>query len=89
MKLFRAIRDGFAAAARAGAPADCFGCRHFENGAAFLEAALPGLATFSSARASVRADDGLCLRHGHYVNGRRACADFAACGKAVPACPAQ
>jgi hypothetical protein len=49
---------------------------YFRNDAAFLERALPGLATLSSGYASVRSDDGLCARHDRYVGARAACADF-------------
>ena len=62
-------------ALRPAASETCFGCLSFVNDAAALEAAIPGLATFSSGHASVRADDGLCLKHAAYLNGRRACAD--------------
>ncbi|MGD0185834.1 MAG: hypothetical protein ABSC25_11370 [Roseiarcus sp.] len=55
--------------------ATCFGCRHFDNDPAAMEAAFPGLTTFSSGHASVRADDGLCAKHATYLNGRRACAE--------------
>jgi len=56
----------------------CGSCRHFENSAAYLEAAIPGLASLSSGAASVRADDGLCLLHDRYLGARASCADFAA-----------
>jgi hypothetical protein len=51
---------------------------HFRNDPAALEAALPGLNSLSSARASVRADDGLCGRHERLVGVRASCADFRA-----------
>jgi hypothetical protein len=53
----------------------CRGCAHFRNDAATVEAALPGINSFSSAHASVRADDGLCTFHGFLINGRRGCAE--------------
>jgi hypothetical protein len=56
----------------------CFGCAHFRNDCATIESALPGISSFSSSRASVRADDGVCERHDMLVNGRRACAAFLA-----------
>src|SRR5689334_13589278 len=55
----------------------CRTCRHFRNDAAFLEAALPGLASLSSGYGSVRADDGLCLLHDRYLGARSSCADHA------------
>ncbi|MGO9744210.1 MAG: hypothetical protein ACLPN5_22345 [Roseiarcus sp.] len=70
MRLLAALREAFAAGERA----TCFGCRAFVNDPEFVEASLPGLTTFSSGFASVRADDGWCLRHETYLNGRRACA---------------
>jgi hypothetical protein len=56
----------------------CASCRHFRNDPAYLEAAMPGLTSLSSASASVRADDGLCLRHDRYLGAGRSCADFTA-----------
>ncbi|MBO0712813.1 MAG: hypothetical protein J2P47_16190 [Acetobacteraceae bacterium] len=56
----------------------CRTCRHFRNDAAFLETALPGLTSMSSAHGSVRADDGLCLRHDRYLGADSSCADYAA-----------
>jgi hypothetical protein len=55
----------------------CGACRHFRNDPAYLEAAIPGLKCLSSGAASVRADDGLCLRHDRYLSAGRSCADFA------------
>jgi hypothetical protein len=73
MRLIEAIR---AAATVGGAERTCFGCARFHNDVATVERHLPGLSSFSSAHASVRADDGLCARHETWINGRRACADF-------------
>lgn len=56
----------------------CENCRHFRNDAGFLENALAGLASLSSAHASVRTDDGLCAHHARYVGAQASCADFAA-----------
>jgi hypothetical protein len=56
----------------------CGACRHFRNDPAYLEAAIPGLSSLSSAAASVRADDGLCLRHDRYLGSDAVCAAFAA-----------
>ena len=54
----------------------CRRCRFFRNDPAFLEAAIPGLTSFSSAHAAVRADDGLCLRHDRYLSAHASCAEF-------------
>jgi hypothetical protein len=51
----------------------CRECRHFENAAAALEAALPGLTSLGSAHAAVRAHDGLCSFHGRYVAASSLC----------------
>jgi hypothetical protein len=56
----------------------CRDCGYFQGGAAEIEAALPGLASLSSAYAAVRADDGLCGIHDRYVAGSSGCAQFAA-----------
>jgi hypothetical protein len=65
----------------------CRTCRHFRNDAAFLEAALPGLASLSSGYGSVRADDGLCLLHDRYLGARSSCADHAL--PQTQSCPAE
>lgn len=57
--------------------AACRACAYFRNDAAGLERALPGLASLSSGDASVRGDDGLCLRHDRLVAARSACGFFA------------
>jgi hypothetical protein len=54
----------------------CGRCGHFRNDPAYLEAAMPGLSSLSSATASVRADDGVCVRHDRYLSARSWCADF-------------
>ena len=56
----------------------CQGCAHFLTDPALIEAALPGLAILSSAHASVRGQDGLCVLHDRLIDGRRRCASFAA-----------
>jgi hypothetical protein len=61
----------------------CVSCGYFRNDAAFLEAAIPGLSSLSSGDASVRADDGLCLRHDRFSSARARCGDFIA--RSVPA----
>lgn len=54
----------------------CVSCTHFHDDPAQVERALPGLVALSSAYASVRAQDGLCVEHGRIVNGRRRCDSF-------------
>ena len=53
----------------------CIDCMHFEHSASALEAALPNLASLSSAYAAVRADDGLCKLHDRYVAAGSVCAE--------------
>ncbi|HYA71696.1 MAG TPA: hypothetical protein VEF36_00920 [Roseiarcus sp.] len=84
MSLLRALRRHWAAPAGAA----CFGCRHFVNEWRAIEAAMPGLASLSSGHASVRADDGLCLKHAIYLNGRRACAEREPASAPPPECDA-
>jgi hypothetical protein len=76
-RLLIALRSLSASRSRRPAPAvRCGVCRHFRNDPAYLEAAMPGLASLSSASASVRVDDGICLRHDRYLGAERSCADF-------------
>ena len=56
----------------------CGNCAHFRNDPAWLEQAIPGLASFSSGDASVRAEDGICQHHDRYLGAYASCADFAA-----------
>jgi len=58
----------------------CGSCRHFRNDAAYVEAALAGLTSLSSARGSTRCDDGICLLHGRYLSARSLCRDFSPVG---------
>ena len=48
----------------------CATCRHFRNDAAYLEQQMPGIASLSSATASVRSDDGLCAYHDRWQSLR-------------------
>jgi len=57
-------------------PDRCGNCASFRNDPQFLEATFPGLSSLSSGDASVRADDGLCVRHDHFVGARGWCAAF-------------
>jgi hypothetical protein len=51
----------------------CIGCRFFLHEPLALERALPGLASLSSAYASVRDNDGLCAVHDRYVAASSSC----------------
>jgi hypothetical protein len=53
----------------------CGTCVHFQNEPAVIEKTWPGLASVGSAFASVRAEDGLCRRHGLYLLSRDSCGD--------------
>ena len=63
--------------ARAWPKRACRSCAHFRDDPDYLEAELPGLSSLSSARAAVRAADGLCLYHDRFVSAHSDCADFA------------
>jgi hypothetical protein len=54
----------------------CRQCRHFRNDAQYLERAFPGLTSMSSGYASVRAEDGICLKHDRYLNVESSCPQF-------------
>lgn len=58
------------------AAGECRGCAHFCNDGVELERAVAGLASLSSAYASVRGDDGLCLEHDRLVGVRFGCSSF-------------
>ena len=77
-------RIGAALAGAHDTAAGCFGCAHFANDPAAMAAALPGIETLSSIHASVRAQDGLCNRHGVLLNGHRRCDDFHTRGGFAP-----
>jgi len=51
-------------------------CRHFRNSPDYLESLFKGMATLSSAHASVRKDDGVCLKHDLYLSARDWCDAF-------------
>ena len=57
------------------APA-CASCAHFVSDPRLIEAHLPGFNALSSASASVRGDDGLCLRHQRLLGAASLCADY-------------
>jgi hypothetical protein len=55
----------------------CAACRFLTGAPAALERAIPGLNILSSAFGSVRADTGLCERHGVFTTARSAaCPQF-------------
>jgi hypothetical protein len=54
----------------------CRQCKHFQNDALEVEAALPGLSSLSSAYAAVRSSDGICAVHERYVAASSICATF-------------
>jgi hypothetical protein len=56
--------------------ASCGQCKHFQNGANQVEAALPGLSSLSSAYAAVRCDDGVCAVHERYIAASSVCPAF-------------
>jgi hypothetical protein len=58
--------------AAAGGATHCAACRFFTGAPAAVERAIPGLSILSSAYGSVRADTGLCERHGVFTTARRA-----------------
>jgi len=60
----------------AATPRCCGRCAYFRNAPREIEAAFPGLAVMSSGSASVRAQDGLCDRHGVYLSYRDICGEF-------------
>jgi len=57
-------------------PRRCRFCTWFRNDPAFFEQEFAGLSSLSSAYASVRGEDGLCLRHDRYLSAHASCADF-------------
>jgi hypothetical protein len=59
----------------------CAACRLFTGAPAALERAIPGLNILSSAYGSVRADTGLCERHGVFTTAHSAaCPQFEGSG---------
>jgi hypothetical protein len=63
----------------------CRNCTYFRNDPAFLETVFKGLASMSSAHASVRAEDGLCLRHDRYLSAQATCDDYTAAVERIAA----
>jgi len=62
----------------------CAHCASFRGEAKDLEALLGGLTSLSSGYASVRSDDGICLRHDRFVGARSSCADFSSAALQSP-----
>ena len=58
----------------------CLTCRHFRNGPRYLESVFKGMNILGSAYASVRSNDGICLRHDLYLSADARCDDFEAAG---------
>lgn len=54
----------------------CANCTQFIDDPARIEASIPGLTAMGSARASVRADDGLCALHDRMASARDQCGQF-------------
>jgi hypothetical protein len=54
----------------------CASCKHFRSDPIAIEQLVPGLRSFGSGFASVRSDDGLCLRHARYLSAAAHCAQF-------------
>ena len=54
----------------------CIHCRHFRNSPAYLEAVFKGMNTMSSGHASVRKDDGICLKNDVYLSANDWCDKF-------------
>ncbi len=54
----------------------CINCVHFRNSPEYLESVYKGLTSLSSAYASVRKDDGICLQRDLYLSADEWCDDF-------------
>ncbi len=54
----------------------CLHCSQFRNSPAYLEDLYKGFTTMSSAHASVRKDDGVCLLHDIYLSADNWCDRF-------------
>jgi hypothetical protein len=55
----------------------CLSCRHFRNAPHYLETVYKGLTSLSSAYASVRKDDGICLERDLYLSASASCERYA------------
>jgi hypothetical protein len=54
----------------------CINCVHFRNSPEYLESVYKGLTALSSAYASVRKDDGICLLRDLYLSADESCSSF-------------
>ena len=54
----------------------CRSCAHFRNSPEYLESVYPGMTTMSSGYASVRKEDGICLRHDLYLSADAHCDEY-------------
>jgi len=54
----------------------CINCSYFRNSPAYLEQVFKGMNTVSSEHASVRMDDGICLKHDEYLSATDWCDQF-------------
>jgi hypothetical protein len=54
----------------------CIYCTHFRNSPAYLEEVFKGMNTMSSGHASVRKDDGICLKNDVYLSANDWCDHF-------------
>jgi len=54
----------------------CVYCAHFRNSPDYLEREIKGLITLSSGHASVRKDDGICLKNDLYLSAQDWCEKF-------------
>jgi hypothetical protein len=70
--------DELAGLATAPVARACRNCAFFRNDAAYLERELEGLRIMGSGYASVRAEDGVCLRHDRYLSAWAVCGEFQA-----------
>ncbi|MGC8490292.1 MAG: hypothetical protein ACP5SH_01020 [Syntrophobacteraceae bacterium] len=56
--------------------AKCLECQYFQNSPDYLEAACKGLTVLSSAYASVRSEDGICVLQDLYLSANQCCNRF-------------
>lgn len=54
----------------------CINCTHFRNSPEYMEEVYKGLKVLSSGNASVRMDDGLCLKNDEYLSAADWCDGF-------------
>jgi hypothetical protein len=62
----------------------CINCAHFRNSPEYLESVYKGLTSLSSAYASVRKDDGICLLRDLYLSADECCDAFTPDNAVVP-----